>query len=84
MRAWKGKASTSPPAGPAGNILFAPSKRASAVYGWPVTVSKNVQTDAARIAFGSGDYDRALRLPEGCCALLLDPRLTGFWFTLAG
>jgi hypothetical protein len=83
MSAWKGKASTSAPGGAAGDLLLLAPERAQTDCGWPVTVSKNVQTDAARIAFGSGDYNRSVGLSETCCALLLDDELTGFWFTLA-
>lgn len=83
MSAWKGKASTSTPSGAAGNLLLSAPERASTDYGWPVSVSKNVQTDAARIAFGSGRYNRSVRLSETCFALLLDDQLTGFWFMLA-
>ena len=79
---WKGNASTSRPEGSAGNLLLATGNRAPAEYRWPVRVSKNVQTDAARIAFDLGDYTRAIRLSEHCSALLLDDRLTGFWFAL--
>lgn len=90
MSAWKGKAGTSKPSGAAGkpsgaagNLLLPAPQRAPTDYGWRVTVSKNVHTDAARIAFGSGDYNRAVELSESCCALLLDDKLTGLWFTLA-
>jgi hypothetical protein len=82
MSAWKGKASTSAPSGAAGNLLLSAPERAPTDYWWPVTVSKNVQTDAGRIGFGSGDYNRSVRLSENCFALLLDDELTGFWFTL--
>lgn len=83
MRAWKGKASTSKPRGAAGNLLLSAHQQAPTEYGWPVTISKNVQTDAARISFGRGDYNRSVGLSESCCALLLDDQLTGLWFTLA-
>jgi hypothetical protein len=49
---------------------------------WPVTVSKDVQTDTARIGFGSADHDRAVHLSRECYALLTGDRLTGFWFEL--
>lgn len=82
MRRWKGKASTSRPGGAAGNIVLAGPRPTNTYYDWPVTVSNDVQTDAGRIGFGSGDYNRSVRLSEACCALLLDDQLTGFWFTL--
>src|SRR4028119_1724287 len=64
MSRWKGKASTSTPSGGAGNLLLSAPERASSDYGWSVSVSKNVQTDAARIAFGTGDYNRSVKLSE--------------------
>jgi hypothetical protein len=82
MSRWKGKASTSPPVGSAGNLLLTTARQTSAEYAWPITVSKNGQTGAARIAFGGGDYNRPITLSETCSALLLDDQLTGFWFTL--
>ncbi|HEX8258474.1 MAG TPA: hypothetical protein VF589_12660 [Allosphingosinicella sp.] len=42
----------------------------------------DVQAGAGRIDFGSGGHDQAVRLSPACCALLLDDRLTGFWFSL--
>jgi hypothetical protein len=83
MRAWKGKADTAPPDAADGNILLAAREEASAPHAGPVTVSKDMQTGAARIDFGDG-HDRAVRLSERCSALLLGDRLTGFWFRLAG
>jgi hypothetical protein len=83
MSEWKGKASASEPSGAAGDILLSIPDRVSAWHDWPVTVSKNVQTDAARISFGSGDYNRSVSLSATCHGLLLDHQLTGFWFTLA-
>jgi hypothetical protein len=82
MWRWKGKLATSPPDGAAGDIMLPEPRLTSTEYDWPVTVSKDVQTDAARIDFGGG-YDRAVRLSEACSALLAGDRLTGFWFTLA-
>src|SRR4028118_644144 len=76
MSTWKGKASISEPSGPAGNLLLSISERASAWHDWSVTVSKNVQTDAARIAFGSGHYNRSIALSDTCRGLLLDHQLT--------
>lgn len=83
MSGWKGKDDTSRPRGAAGNVLLPISAAESAAYEWPVSVSRNVQTDEARIAFWSGEHDRSVALSRTCHALLLDGRLTGFWFTLA-
>ncbi len=82
MSRWKGKASTAQPDGLAGSVVLAPPRRTSVDCEWPVTVSKDVQTETARIGFGSADYDRAVYLSKDCCALLLGDRLTGFWFVL--
>jgi hypothetical protein len=80
---WKGKDDTARPSGAPGDVLLAASAPASSDYEWPVIVSKNVQTDEARIAFGSGAHDRSVALSNACHALLLGDRLTGFWFSLA-
>lgn len=82
MRRWKGKADVSDPGGAAGSIILAPPRAASSDEAWPLTVSKDAQTDAARIDFANGGYDRSVRLSDTCCALLLGGALTGFWFSL--
>lgn len=83
MRKWKAKADTARPGGSAGNILLRDPRRGSIEHNWPVTVSFDVQSDAGRVGFGSGDYNRAVELSARCHALLLDDDLTGFWFALA-
>jgi hypothetical protein len=83
MRRWKGKSILSDPAGAAGNLLLSAPYCVSAAHDWPVTVSKDMQTGAGRIAFGNGAYDHSVSLSETCRGLLLDHLLTGFWFTLA-
>ena len=83
MRAWKGKAGTLRPDGAAGNIVLPEPRTASEGHGWSVTVSNDVRTDAGRITFGSDDYNRSVCLSQACYALLLDDRLTGFWFNLS-
>lgn len=82
MSRWRGNADVSHPGGAAGDIVLAGPRPASCDYDWPVSVSNDMQTDAARIAFGSGDYNRVVLLSKLCCALVLDDKLTGFCFSL--
>lgn len=83
MTRWKGKADTSPPGGGARDILLQDPHPGTVEYGWPLTVSFDVQADAGRVDFGDGAYNRSAELSPGCHALLLDDDLTGFWFSLA-
>ncbi|HEY0012776.1 MAG TPA: hypothetical protein VGB79_07985 [Allosphingosinicella sp.] len=82
MRRWKGKADVREPGGAAGDVVLPAPRIASSSYDWAVTVGHDVQSDAARIDFAPVGYDRAVRLSEACCALLLGDALTGFWFSL--
>lgn len=81
----KGKwtADTARPRGGAGDILLRDPRPGSIEHSWPIMMSFDVQSDAGRIGFGSGDYNRSVELSAGCSALLLDDDLTGFWFSLA-
>ncbi len=83
LRRGKWKADISRPRGGAGNILLRDPHAGSIDYSWPVRLSFDVQSDAGRIGFGSGDYNRSVELSADCYALLLDDDLTGFWFSLA-
>jgi hypothetical protein len=78
----KWKADISRPKGGAGNIRLRNPRPGSIDYNWPVMLSFDVHSDAGRIGFGSGDYNRSVELSASCYALLLDDDLTGFWFTL--
>lgn len=82
MRAWKARTGIPAPTGKAGDLLIRGCKSPRTDLDLPVTVHQDVQTDEATIAFGPGEWDRAVSLSNHCFALLQGDRLAGFWFRL--
>jgi hypothetical protein len=83
MSGWRGSLAVTQPSARPGDICLGEELSGSADFDWPVTVSKDVQRDMARISFDEGDFDRAVALSDSAAALLRADRLIGFWFSFA-